>query len=49
MEGFTIVLLISWLILVGCFAGMYFMDKATKEAAERRAQSQGPEPAPRRR
>ena len=32
MEGFTIVLMISWLILVGCFVAMYFMDKATAEA-----------------
>jgi hypothetical protein len=49
MEGFTLVLLISWLILIGCFVAMYFLDKATKEAAERRAQSPGQEPAPRRR
>ena len=42
MEGFTLVLLISWLILISCFAGMYFLDKKTKEAAEKRAQSQGP-------
>ena len=40
MEGFTVVLLISWLILVGCFAAMYFMDKATKEAAQRRASAE---------
>jgi hypothetical protein len=45
MEGFTIVLLISWLILIGCFVAMYFMDKATKEAAERRPGSTGPEAA----
>jgi len=42
MEGFTLVLLISWLILISCFAGMYFLDKKTKEAAEKRSQSQGP-------
>jgi len=44
MEGFTIVLLISWLILIGCFVAMYFMDKATKEAAERRAKTEQPTP-----
>ena len=51
MEGFTLVLMISWLILISCFAGMYFLDKKTKEAADKRAQSQsqGPEtPAARR-
>ena len=41
MEGFTIVLTICWLILVGCFAGMYFMDKATKEAKEAAQGSKG--------
>lgn len=44
MEGFTLVLMISWLILISCFAGMYYLDKKTKEAADKRAQSQGPEP-----
>ena len=49
MEGFTLVLMISWLILISCFAGMYFLDKKTKEAADKRAQSQGTEtPAARR-
>jgi Tfp pilus assembly protein PilW len=37
MEGFTLVLLIGWLLLVGTFVSMFFMDKATKEAQERRA------------
>ena len=45
IEGFTLVLLISWIILISCFAGMYFLDKKTKEAAEKRAQSSGPETA----
>jgi hypothetical protein len=39
MEGFTLVLLISWLILVGCFVAMYFMDQATKKAVERRSKA----------
>lgn len=43
MEGFTVVLLISWLILIGCFVAMYFMDQATKKAAERRSSSSGQE------
>jgi hypothetical protein len=37
LEGFTIVLLIGWLLLLGSFVGMYFMDQATKQAAERRS------------
>lgn len=48
MEGFTLVLLISWLILVGCFGTMYFMDAATKKAAEQRLRSAAPEAARRR-
>lgn len=45
MEGFTIVLMISWLILVGCFVAMYFMDEATKKAAARRSGTPGRESA----
>ena len=36
LEGFTIILLIGWLLLVGSFVGMYFLDQATRQAAERR-------------
>ena len=32
MEGFTVVLMIAWLILMAVFGGMYFMDQATKKA-----------------
>ena len=39
MEGFTVVLLISWLILVGCFVGMYFLDRATRQASRQRAKA----------
>lgn len=46
MEGFTIVLLISWILLVSCFVAMYFMDKATKEAAAARPKMAAPEPQP---
>ena len=35
MEGFTIVLLMGWLILVGTFGGMYYLDQATKKATEK--------------
>jgi hypothetical protein len=42
IEGFTLVLMLSWIILISCFAGMYFLDKKTKEAAAKRAQGQGP-------
>ncbi|MBI3935007.1 MAG: hypothetical protein HY316_09975 [Acidobacteria bacterium] len=44
MEGFTIVLLTGWLLLLGSFIGMYFLDQATKQAAERRAASAGQTP-----
>jgi hypothetical protein len=37
MEGFTLVLLIGWLLLVATFVAMYFMDQATKKAAESRS------------
>jgi len=37
MEGFTLVLVIGWLLLVGAFVGMYFLDQASKKAAERRS------------
>ena len=33
MEGFTIVLMIAWLILLATFGSMYYMDQATKQAA----------------
>ena len=46
MEGFTVVLLISWFILMGCFVAMYFMDRATKQAAERRLKSASEPAAP---
>ena len=39
MEGFTLVLVTGWLILVGTFVAMYFMDQATKKVAESRAAS----------
>ena len=40
MEGFTIVLLIGWLLLLASYVGMYLMDQATKQAvAQRAAQS----------
>ena len=35
MEGFTVVLIIAWLVLLATFGGMYFMDQATKKAAEK--------------
>lgn len=37
MEGFTIILLIGWLLLVAALAGMYVLDRRVKEAADRRA------------
>ncbi|HWP83717.1 MAG TPA: hypothetical protein VNN17_00875 [Terriglobia bacterium] len=44
MEGFTVVLLLGWLILVGSFVSMYFLDQATKQAAARRAAQSGQHP-----
>ena len=35
VEGFTLVLMIAWLILLATFAGMYYMDQTTKKAAEK--------------
>ena len=32
MEGFTVVLMIAWLILMAVFGGMYYMDQAAKKA-----------------
>jgi hypothetical protein len=49
MEGFTLVLLMSWLVLIGCFVAMYFMDQATKKAAERRGKVAEQQEAARRR
>jgi len=40
MEGFTVVLLIGWLLLVGSFAGIYWLDRAVKAAENRRAEKQ---------
>jgi hypothetical protein len=37
MEGFTIVLLTGWLLLLAAFAGMYRLDQITRQTAERRA------------
>ena len=37
MEGFTLVLIIAWVMLLATFAGMYFMDQATKKRAEKQA------------
>jgi hypothetical protein len=37
MEGFTIVLVSSWLLLVAAFGAMYRLDQITRRAAERRA------------
>lgn len=37
MEGFTLVLIIAWLILLATFGGMYFMDQATKKRADKQA------------
>jgi hypothetical protein len=36
MEGFTIVLVIGWLLLVVAFAGMYRLDQITRRTVERR-------------
>ncbi|MCZ6491135.1 MAG: hypothetical protein O7A06_11475 [Acidobacteria bacterium] len=48
MEGFTLVLFAGWILLMGCFAAMYFMDQAVKQADAERA-SAPEQSAPRRR
>jgi hypothetical protein len=35
VEGFTLVLMIAWLVLLATFGAMYFMDQATKKRAEK--------------
>lgn len=37
MEGFTVVLIIAWLLLLAVFGGMYYMDQTTKQAAEKQS------------
>ena len=37
VEGFTLVLIIAWLILLATFGGMYFMDQASKKASEKQS------------
>jgi len=39
MEGFTIVLLIGWLLLVASFITMYFLDQSVKKSDSRRNSS----------
>ena len=48
MDGFTLVLLAAWLVLVGTFGGMYYADQATKKAREKRAKALEQAPARRR-
>ncbi len=48
MEGFTVVLFAGWILLMGCFAAMYYMDNAVKQADAERA-SAPEQSAPRRR
>ena len=45
MEGFTLVLLIAWLFLLGSFVAMFYMDRAVKEAEGRKAGPSGQSPA----
>ena len=42
VEGFTVVLIIAWLVLLAVFGGMYYMDQVTKAA-----EKQGGEAPPR--
>jgi len=45
MEGFTVVLMIAWLLLLATFGGMYFMDQATKKRANKQADEAPPRSA----
>jgi len=46
VEGFTLVLMISWLILLATFGGMYYMDQTTKARSEKQS-GDGPPSGPR--
>ena len=48
MDGFTLVLLAAWLVLVGTFAGMYYLDQATQKAVAKRSKAVEQTPARRR-
>jgi len=37
VEGFTVVLIIAWLLLLAVFGGMYYMDQTTKKASEKQS------------
>ena len=37
VEGFTLVLLMGWLILVATFGAMYYMDQVSQKAAEKQS------------
>ncbi|MBI4458885.1 MAG: hypothetical protein HY648_02355 [Acidobacteria bacterium] len=39
MDGFTLVLLAAWAILLATYGGMFYLDQATKKAREKRAQA----------
>ena len=45
MEGFTLVLLIAWLFLLGSFVAMFLMDRAVQEAERRKPGSPDRRPA----
>jgi hypothetical protein len=45
MEGFTLVLLVSWLFLLGSFVAMFLMDRAVQKAESRKAGSSDRSPA----
>ena len=40
MEGFTLVLVIGWLLLVLSFAVIYWLDRAVKTAEKRQTEKQ---------
>lgn len=42
MEGFTLVLMIAWLILLGTFGAMYYMDQATKKKKKEKQTEEAP-------
>ena len=42
VEGFTLVLLIGWLVLLAAFGAMYRMDQVSKKAAEKQTSEAPP-------
>jgi len=45
VEGFTLVLMIGWLILLATFGAMYYMDQVTQKKTEKQPEEAPPRSA----